>query len=188
MNVALNGTFFVSEQLYKGSESETIEQGQTEPMKVVVGPSTNLLVPVRALLHRTVNLGSFESARITVALTAFSTAEHTDAAFDECVRLAQVWLDEEVAKVTKQPVDKEAVMHWTLKGVPALIVEIDYGLTLNMGNYESARADVGRAVPCLPEDAQACCQELRQWLKAKTKERVIAIRTKYQSAAVGSPL
>jgi hypothetical protein len=47
-------------------------------------------------------------------------------------------------------------------------VEIGYGLTLNIGNYESARVDVKVSVPCYAEEVN----EAYEWAKNFAEERV----------------
>lgn len=47
-------------------------------------------------------------------------------------------------------------------------VEIGYGLTLNIGNYESARVDVKVSVPCYAEEVN----EAYEWAKTFAEERV----------------
>lgn len=47
-------------------------------------------------------------------------------------------------------------------------VEIGYGLTLNIGNYESARVDVKVSVPCYAEEVK----EAYEWAKSYAVERI----------------
>lgn len=44
-----------------------------------------------------------------------------------------------------------------------------YGLTLNLGNYESARFDVVIEMPCYPEDVDLC----DEWCKAWAEKRAV---------------
>ena len=51
-----------------------------------------------------------------------------------------------------------------------------YGLTLNLGNYESARFDVTITMPCYPEDVEACDEWCRAWAEERTKQEMASVR------------
>ena len=55
-------------------------------------------------------------------------------------------------------------------------VEIGYGLTLNIGNYESARVDVKVSVPCYREETDAAYEYAKTWAESRVKQEVAAVR------------
>ena len=51
-----------------------------------------------------------------------------------------------------------------------------YGLTLNLGNYESAKLEVSIDMPCYPEDVDACDEWCRQWVEKRVIKEVSNVR------------
>jgi hypothetical protein len=62
---------------------------------------------------------------------------------------------------------------------PHTEVNLSMGLTINLGNYESARIDVGIRVPCYLEEAS----EAYEFSKKFATERLTVERTKIKSWA-----
>jgi len=65
------------------------------------------------------------------------------------------------------------------------VVEIGYGLTLNIGNYESARVDVKLTLPCYAEEANAAYDFAKKWAEERVQGEVKEIR-KIASGTKGS--
>jgi len=63
------------------------------------------------------------------------------------------------------------------KTTPA-IVKRGMGLTLNLGNYESARLDVGIEVPCYVEDIENADAFARKWVEDRVVAEVESVRGK----------
>lgn len=55
-------------------------------------------------------------------------------------------------------------------------VSLEYGLTLNMGNYESCRLTVGIRVPCYKEQVEDAYAAATGWVETKISEQVSEIR------------
>ena len=55
-------------------------------------------------------------------------------------------------------------------------VEIGYGLTLNIGNYESARIDVKLSVPCYREEADEAFAYAKKWAEERVQQEVKEVR------------
>jgi len=51
-----------------------------------------------------------------------------------------------------------------------------YGLTLNLGNYESARCDVSIEVPCVLQDVGAADEWARAWVEKRVVQEVENVR------------
>lgn len=59
---------------------------------------------------------------------------------------------------------------------PPAQVELGYGLTLNIGNYESARVDVKISVPCYREETDAAYEWARGWAEERMRREVNEIK------------
>lgn len=55
-------------------------------------------------------------------------------------------------------------------------VSIGQGLTLNLGNFESARIDVSIAIPCYREEVDAAYSYAQNWVEARLEAEVLSIR------------
>lgn len=58
---------------------------------------------------------------------------------------------------------------------PAL-VRRGYGLTINQGNYESARVDISVTVPCYVEDLEAADEFARRFVEERIEKEVASVR------------
>lgn len=56
-------------------------------------------------------------------------------------------------------------------------VELGYGLTINIGNYESARVDVKVSVPCYREESDAAYEWARTWAEERVRREVNDIKS-----------
>lgn len=57
-------------------------------------------------------------------------------------------------------------------------VRVELGLTLNLGNYESARLNVGVVVPCYKEETDAAFKYAKNWVSERVAAEVKDIREK----------
>jgi len=51
-------------------------------------------------------------------------------------------------------------------------VNVDFGFTVNMGNYEFVRIDVGISVPCYKEEADEAYEHAKEWASSRVKEEI----------------
>jgi hypothetical protein len=58
------------------------------------------------------------------------------------------------------------------------IVGITYGLTVNMGNYESCRVEVSLRLPCYAEEKDAACEHAKKWVEGRVMAEVDSVRKK----------
>ena len=49
-------------------------------------------------------------------------------------------------------------------------ISIKAGFTMNLGNYESGRADVMLSMPCYPEEIDGVYPQVKEWVDAKVSE------------------
>lgn len=77
----------------------------------------------------------------------------------------------------KQPVEVENTnlgIHVFLTE-PA-VVSLEYGVTINMGNYESCRLVVGIRMPCYKENVEPAYAAASAWVEGKIKEQIVDIK------------
>ncbi len=55
-------------------------------------------------------------------------------------------------------------------------VQVGMGLTLNLGNYETARVDVTIRIPCYREEAEQAYAAAREWVETRLQSEVEDIR------------
>jgi hypothetical protein len=71
---------------------------------------------------------------------------------------------------------EETVLVHDFKG-PVARVRRGYGLTMNLGNYESARFDVVLEVPCYVEDIDAADEFAKKWVEKRCEAEVAEVRS-----------
>ena len=69
----------------------------------------------------------------------------------------------------------EVVLTHKFEG-PVAKVTRGYGLTMNLGNYESARFDVVLQMPCYPEDIDAADEFAKRWVEQRCEAEVLEVR------------
>jgi len=55
-------------------------------------------------------------------------------------------------------------------------VDLNLGLTINLGNFESARVDVGVSLPCYSEEVDATYERAKEWAGARLQHEAQAVR------------
>lgn len=75
---------------------------------------------------------------------------------------------------SKQEVTEETIAVHTFVTQPA-IVGVECGLTMNLGNYESARISVSISVPCYAEERDAAYNEACKWIEERLGKQRDAI-------------
>lgn len=74
------------------------------------------------------------------------------------------------------PESKEEPLEVRSFVTPPAHIELGYGLTLNIGNYESARVDVKVSVPCYREEMDDAYEWARKWAEDRMKREVKEVR------------
>jgi hypothetical protein len=59
---------------------------------------------------------------------------------------------------------------------PPAVVDLKFGLTINLGNYESCRLDVGLTLPCPREDVDVAFAKVKAWVEQRVTEEVAEIQ------------
>jgi hypothetical protein len=165
VNKAIASAHVISNEL--NGQQATLEQG-SEWVSVLNVSST--LIPIEVSRQETVNLGDYESARVGCGITAFLTNDQHDEVFVECARIVDLMIDYEIQKLRTLNSDKvieTPTATWEGPPVDLLIVSYHYGMTLNLGDYNSAKMDAGRSYPIKPADLQLRIEMLRNWLRTK---------------------
>ena len=55
-------------------------------------------------------------------------------------------------------------------------VSVEFGMTLNLSNFESARVSVQVSLPCYAEEVEAAYGQARKWVEDKMNAEVDSIR------------
>ena len=79
-------------------------------------------------------------------------------------------------RVEKEDPPQEEVMEVQVFQTDPAEVSLEYGLTLNLGNYESARVSVGVVLPCYKEEVEDAFQRSREWVTERIQREVGEIR------------
>ena len=77
----------------------------------------------------------------------------------------------------KEVAESEEISVHEFETEPATVV-VDHGLTINLGNYESARLSVAIRVPCYAEEVDAAYAWAKDWVESRIREEVDKIRPK----------
>lgn len=87
----------------------------------------------------------------------------------------EAWVSKQIGKNAKEEIKNEVLEVRLFVTEPA-VVSRGYGLTLNLGNYESARVDVGIKVPCYREEAEVADVFARKWCEDRIQDEVKEVR------------
>lgn len=93
----------------------------------------------------------------------------------ETVKSATATITKVYGKIGLPVTKDEEIAVRTFVTNPAM-VEIGYGLTLNIGNYESARIDVRIALPCYVEETDQAFAFAKKWTEERIQTEVKEIR------------
>lgn len=135
-------------------------------------------IPVSVRLGRTVGLKQFEFGRVTIAFSMYVLPEDADEGYDVCEAIARELVDREVAVLSnesREDVEMEANLPDGRGHARELTIE--YGLTLSLRKYESAKVDIGRTAPLADDDdLEAKAQEVRTWLEERISAQARRIK------------
>jgi len=71
----------------------------------------------------------------------------------------KIWVSREYPKNPSKDAQDEKYLHVRSFEVEPAWIRVGYGLTKNLGNYESARCDVGVTLPCYVEEIPEAFEE-----------------------------
>lgn len=76
---------------------------------------------------------------------------------------------------TDNPVREETVPVPVFSGEPARVT-FEAGMTVNLGNYESAKVSVGVVLPCNPTETDAAFETAKEWATSRLIKETKAIK------------
>ena len=80
---------------------------------------------------------------------------------------------EKIAEVRKTAFGKEEVHQERIRIRPFIStpasISVKAGLTINLGNYESARVDVMLTMPCYPEEVNEVYEDTKDWVDSRVE-------------------
>lgn len=157
---------------YRETRSLNEPNGSTAMQKVTSAQE------LRFCQGRTVNLGNYESARISVSYSA-----HGDVLVDEARAIVSEVLSREIANLSNKSRDNNPLVDTVGEGA---VIGIDYGLTLNLGNFESAKIDIGITTPIADdENIEASIRRITAECEQRIKQEVGTIRGLKSGADLG---
>lgn len=88
----------------------------------------------------------------------------------------EAWVSKQIGKKdAPEEIENLTLDVRTFVTEPAIITR-GYGLTLNLGNYESARVDVGIRLPAYREEAEEADEFAKKWCEDRIKAEVDEVR------------
>ena len=150
------------------------DNGTTEMVRLAVDPA-NPAFPVSADIGATINLGNFESARVHVTIMAVGDIRKLEETSEWIEATAGEVLNREVASIKKRERDNKAVEDCP-EHVQYVVIGINYGLTINLGNYESRKIDLGYSIPARPQDVEEAFGKMSEYLGGRITAKVQAAR------------
>ena|SRR5210317_999800 len=76
-----------------------------------------------------------------------------------------------IAEVRKTMFGKEEVSNERIRIRPFISqpasISVKAGITINLGNYESARVDVMLTMPCYPEEVDQVYEDTKNWVDSR---------------------
>ena len=173
-----DGRYFTSVLPKKGAKEEA-EFGGLAFKTVEIDPSKPLF-PVSVSTGRTINLGDYEFARVDVGVDAVGPIQMAHASTMWAEQVAEELLAREVAMARDKKRDA-GLLPAPPDGLQLLVLKLGYGLTLNLGNFDSARIDVGCSLPSNPSMLGATWAEMEEFVSKRISDRVAKIRAKPKS-------
>lgn len=174
LSVVSDGRYFSTVQEGK---KETSEFGGLTFRQVKIDPSRPVF-PVMCATGRTINLSNYEFARVDVGVDAIGPVQSAPAIYKWAESVAEELLAREVASA--KAVKRQAIpIAEAPSEVQMLVLRLQYGLTLNLGQMRSARTDVGLSLPSSP----ALLNDTWLTLESFVSDRIQANVTKLRAPA-----
>ena len=90
---------------------------------------------------------------------------------EERTDAVQITTRDSIAEVRKTVFGKEEVSNERIRIRPFISqpasISVKAGLTINLGNYESARVDVMLTMPCYPEEVDSTYEDVKNWVDGR---------------------
>lgn len=134
---------------------------------------------------RTVDIGNKESARISIAIKVACAQGAQWATLMEANRIVSALLEAEVSALTSKSKSKmdgvlkvlDTVEHsLTDKANPRVMLTLEYGVTLHLGNFQFAKPAAGMAVTFAPSSLREAYEDTATRLKDEIKALIKAAK------------
>ena len=90
---------------------------------------------------------------------------------EERTDAVQITTRDSIAEVRKTLFGKETVSNERIRIRPFISapasISVKAGITINLGNYESARVDVMLTMPCYPEEVDQVYEDTKDWVDSR---------------------
>jgi hypothetical protein len=93
----------------------------------------------------------------------------------------QITTRDSIAEVRRTMFGKEEVSNERIRIRPFISapasISVKAGITINLGNYESARVDVMLTMPCYPEEVDQVYEDTKNWVDSRVDHERRSIET-----------
>lgn len=120
--------------------------------------------PFRVSGQRTVCTGRFAFARVSVAMKVSVHADGREEAFEYVRGVVTEILEREEAALRKKKRENKDIEEATVK-IFGRVIEVEYGLTIPMPNYESKKIDIGMVEPVDDDESlEVAIDRVQAWV------------------------
>lgn len=138
------------------------------------------IATIQASMGRTVDIGNKESARVSINVHAVIKKGDLDFALDALEEFVFLMLDREVAGVLEKPIpDMPEIPPGYMFGV-----SLQYGVTLNMGNYQFMKPGVGLSWHAMRKDFFELWKNNSSLLSDRIKKQIKQIKAGNKKSVV----
>ena len=175
LQVVTNGRWWSS--LNGTGIPEQKEEGTTRFARIQVDASKPIFpTPVR--IGATINLGNYEFARVDVFVEPIGDILKAEESMDWAEKWAGEILNREVASAKGLERDPKPLPECP-EHIDHMVIGLQYGLTLNVGNMNSRRIDYGYHIPTMPSIAEEAWGEMSAFIGGRIQKAA----SKFRSAA-----
>lgn len=127
--------------------------------------------PFKVSGQRTICTGRFAFARVGVTMQVSVRADQRDEAFEYVSNVVAEVVDREEAGLRKQERENKDIEDTPLK-LFGRSIEIEYGLTIPLPNYESKKVDVGMTEPIDDDESlEEAIDRVQAWILERLDEK-----------------
>lgn len=153
---------------------ESSDFGATRVVNSTFDP-TDPVFPVSVSLGRTVSLGNYEFARISVGVDVIGRVKARQELYEWGIAWCTEMLERELASIHSKDRDKNDLPP-PPDSVVMVVPKLDYGLTIALAKFNSAKVDVGYSLPTDPDSLEAAWVEMQTFVGDRVSQQVSVLR------------
>lgn len=168
---AVEGSLYESTTRKKSGEEELENATTGGSGSIVKQKRSGGTEPVHVRIGRTIQTGQYAYARVTIGFELNVHREDIDEGYDVALAVVEELLSREIASIRSE--DRERVeIEANLPEGRAFgrKLSIEYGLTIPIKKFESAKVDVGRTEPLADDESlEDAVARLSTWVEARIR-------------------